>query len=122
MSGTPPYRLKRPEPKEADVLRGVLRALELHPRVSRCWRMQTGAGKLVRASGASQWLRFGFTGCPDVMFYTVDGIAGFVEVKRPSGKLRPEQAEFLTAARNSGCIAFTAKSVTDVFAHLETTR
>lgn len=115
-----PFTLTRPEPVEAQVLKAVTRALELHPRIARVWRMQTGAGKLVRGSGASQWLRFGFTGCPDLAGYTTTGQAVFCEVKRPSGTLKPEQAAFLATARGHGCIAFVARAVEDVYAHLET--
>lgn len=41
----------------------------------------------------------------------------FIEVKRPGGKLRPEQAAFLAKAKELGHLAFMAASVDDVKAH-----
>jgi hypothetical protein len=109
-----PLRLTKPEPKEAQVLKAVLRALELHPGVARVWRVNTGAGKLLRSNGASQFIRFGFPGCPDIQGFTVDGRAIFVEVKRPSGVVSPDQAAFIQAAQKAGCVAFVARGADDV--------
>lgn len=109
-----PLRLTRPEPKEADVLKTVLRALELHPSVAKAWRMNTGAGKLLRGNDKSQWIRFGFPGSPDIYGYMKDGRALYCEVKRPSGKVSDEQAAFIQAAKEAGCVAFVARGVEDV--------
>lgn len=109
-----PLRLTRPEPKEAQVLKAVLRALELHPAVARVWRMNTGSGHLLRKGGASQWINFGFKGSPDIHGFTIDGRAIFVEVKRPSGVVSPEQATFIQAAQRAGCVAFVARGAEDV--------
>jgi len=114
-----PLRLTRPEPKEAQVLRAVLRALELHPAVAKVWRMNTGSGQLVRKSGASQWIKFGFPGLSDICGYMADGRAIFCEVKRPSGVVTPEQAEFIQAAQRAGCVAFVARSAEDVMRELQ---
>ena len=108
-----------PVPTEAQVLRAVMQRLERHPAVARAWRQNSGAGMLTRRSGAaSQWIRFGFKGQPDVCGYLNDGRALFVEVKKPSGEVTPEQAEFLQSARSAGCVAFVARSVDDVDAGL----
>jgi hypothetical protein len=107
-------RLTKPEPLEAQVLKAVLRALELHPAVAKVWRMNTGAGQLVRKGGFSQFMRFGFPGSPDIYGYMADGRALYCEVKRPSGTLKPEQAQFLADAQAAGCVAFVARSVDDV--------
>jgi hypothetical protein len=111
---TKPLRLKRPEPKESDVLSAVLTALAMHPRVAWAHRFNTAAGKLVRASGASQWMRFGFPGCPDVLGQLRDGRALAVEVKRPSGKETPAQRAFLDCVKANGGVAVTARSVDDL--------
>lgn len=113
------FRLTRPEPKESDVLKAVLRALELHPSVAMAWRVNTGAGKLMRKSGSSQFIRFGFPGCPDIHGYTKTGQAIYCEVKRPSGEVSKEQNEFLDRARQAGCIAFIARSIDDVMEALK---
>lgn len=111
-------KLTRPEPKESQVLQTVLRVLELHPLVSKVWRVNTGAGKLVRSNGASQFMRFGFPGCPDIHGYMKDGRAIYCEVKRPSGEVSTEQAAFIEQARKAGCVAFVARNVDDVLKEL----
>lgn len=114
-----PLRLTRPEPKEAQVLKTVLRALELHPAVAKVWRMNTGAGRILRGNDASQWIRFGFPGSPDIYGYMKDGRALFCEVKRPSGKVSEEQAAFIDHAQQAGCVAFVARSAEDVMQELK---
>lgn len=112
-------RLSRPEPKEADVLAAIKQALallELRGRVVWWARMNTGKGKVLRANGsASQWQQWGFTGCPDILGQLNDGRVLAIEVKRPSGKLRPEQDAFLSKAAGAGACAFVARSVDDVW-------
>ena len=113
-------RLTHPEPLEAQVLAAVLRALQHHPKVAKAWRMNTGAGHLShQRGGQSQFMRFGFKGSPDIHGYLTDGRALYAEVKRPSGKVTPEQEAFIADARKAGCVAFVARSVDDVFAALE---
>ncbi len=82
--------------------------------------MNTGAGKLNFASGKqSQWIRFGPRGSPDIWGrLRPTGQAFYIEVKSPSGRLRPEQEQFLSQARADGAIAFVARSVDDVKEHL----
>lgn len=115
-----PFRLKHPEPKEADVLRAVLTFLSMHPRVAWAHRMQSGAGKLVRGKGASQFLRFGWPGASDIVGQ-LKGTGQFlaVECKRPSGTTTPEQEAFLARVRDSGGVAVVARSVDDVIEALK---
>ena len=115
---TKPFRLTRPEPLEAQVLKAVLRALELHPLVAKAWRINTGAGKLVRKNGASQWINFGVVGGADIWGHMTDGRALYVEVKRPSGDVSPEQNDFIMQAKKVGCVAFIARSADDVMTNL----
>jgi hypothetical protein len=107
-------RLTAVEPTEAQVLRAVQRALELHPRVAWVARINSGAGRIQRAIGASQWMRFGFPGCSDLIGQTVEGLFLAVEVKRPSGKPTVDQTAFLERVRAAGGVAFVARSVDDV--------
>lgn len=111
--------LTRPEPLESQVLKAVLHALNVHPAVAKVWRQNTGAGQLTRGSRASQFIRFGFKGSPDIHGYMSDGRALYCEVKRPSGKLKPEQLTFLLEARRAGCVAFVARSVDDVIKNIK---
>jgi hypothetical protein len=113
------YRLKRPEPTESAVLSAILRALRIHPAVVWHARMNTGAGQLLRLNGASQFIRFGFKGQPDILGQLRDGRLLAIEVKRPSGVVSPEQQAFLSRASENGAVAFVARSVADVWAALD---
>jgi hypothetical protein len=115
----PTLHLTRPEPREADVLSAILRALDVHPAVVWHARMNTGSGQLTRANGVSQWIRFGFTGCPDILGQLSDGRLLAVEVKSPSGRVSPDQQAFLNKARKNGAVALVARSVKDVWEALD---
>ena len=112
-------RLTRPEPSEAQVLAAVLEYLQRHPQVVWVARMNSGAGMMVRKGKIGQFMRFGFTGCPDIHGMLTGGRALYVECKRPSGKLTPEQDEFLQRAREHGGCAFVARSVDDCIRELK---
>ena len=111
-------RLTRPEPTEADVLASVLAYLEVAERQRRVvWyaRTNTGAGRLLRRDGTvGQWLRFGWPGCPDILGQLPGGRLLALEVKRPSGRVRPEQEAFLDKVRTGGAVAAVVRSVDDV--------
>jgi hypothetical protein len=112
-------KLTRPEPPERIVLASVLEALSFHPKVAWAVRMNSGAGKLAYRDGStSQWMRFGFQGMSDVLGQTTDGRFLAVEVKRPSGRVRPEQAAFLGRVRAAGGVGFVARSPDDVWEEL----
>ena len=94
---------------EAAALCEVLKALRAHPAVIWCERMNTGAAKV-----GNRFIRFGFTGCPDVLGQLRDGRLLGVEVKAPKGKLRPEQALFLERINEAGGLGFVARNCRDV--------
>jgi hypothetical protein len=98
----------------------VLTALLYHPKVADAYRMNTGAGKFIYPDGTtSQFMRFGKPGSPDIHGYLKDGRALFVETKRPkTGRERQEQVDWINKARSCGCVAFFARSIDDVEAHL----
>ena len=83
--------------KEAAALAEVLKALNAHPAVSWCERMNSGAARI-----GARFVRFGFKGCPDVLWQLKDGRLLGVEVKGPTGRLRPEHAFFLERVRDAG--------------------
>ena len=99
-------------------MRSVQTYLGYCQTVARWWRSNTGAGKLQRRDGVSQWMVFGFPGSPDIHGFMRDGRALFIEVKRPSGAVRPEQERFISDARAAGCVAFIARSVNDAVREL----
>lgn len=72
---------------EAAALVEVLKALNAHPAVAWCERMNSGAARI-----GARFVRFGFKGCPDVLGQLRDGRLLGVEVKAKAGRLRPEQA------------------------------
>ena len=50
-------------------------------------------------------------GFSDLVFFGEDGRAGFIEVKAPGGRVRPEQVKFLTIMQEMGYPAGVAHSV-----------
>ena len=99
---------------EAAALCEVLKALHAHPAVAWCERMNSGAARV-----GGRFIRFGFTGCPDVLGMLRDGRLLGVEVKAPKGKLRPEQAVFLERVRAGGGVSFVARDCRDVLRELQ---
>jgi len=108
---TPKRTNDRPE---AAALLEVLKALRAHPAVSWCERMNSGAARV-----GGRFIRFGFTGCPDVLGMLTDGRLLGVEVKGPTGKLRTEQAFMLERIRAGGGVAFMARDCRDVLRELQ---
>ena len=99
---------------EAAALVEVLKALNTHPAVAWCERMNSGAARI-----GARFVRFGFKGCPDVLGQLRDGRLLGVEVKAQAGRLRPEQAVFLERIRGAGGVAFVARNLRDVMRELE---
>ena len=93
----------------------VLKALRAHPAVAWCERMNSGAARI-----GARFVRFGWPGCPDVLGQLKDGRLLGVEVKAPTGKLRPEQGLFLARIRGAGGVAFVARDLRDVLRELAT--
>ena len=98
---------------EAAALEEVLLTLRAHPMVAWAERMNSGAARI-----GGRFVRFGWTGCPDVLGQMKDGRLLGVEVKAEKGKLRPEQTIFLERIRDAGGVAFVAKDCRDVLREL----
>ena len=99
---------------EAAALLEVLKALRAHPAVAWAERMNSGAAQV-----QGRFIRFGWPGCPDVLGQLKDGRLLGVEVKAPTGRLRPEQALFLERIRAAGGVAFVARNYRDVLRELQ---
>ena len=82
---------------KAAALVEVLKALRSHKAIAWCERMNSGAVRIGR-----RFVRFGWPGCPDVLGQLKDGRLLGVEVKAPTGKLRPAQHAFLACIRGAG--------------------
>jgi hypothetical protein len=85
-----------------------------------CWRSNNAPifdpkRKAFRAAG-----KYAPKGLPDICGIlqrtdgTYQGRAFFIEVKRPGGKLRPDQAAFMDQANELGALAFMATSLDEV--------
>lgn len=108
-------KLTRPEPPEAIVLDAVLTYLALDRRVAWYARVNSGAGKLLRRNGQpSQFIRFAWVGAADITGQLMDGRRLEIEVKRPSGRVSPEQAAFLAKVQAAGGVACVARGIEDV--------
>lgn len=99
--------------RESAALVEVLKALRAHPCVAWAERQNSGAVRIGR-----RFVRFGWTGCADVLGQLRDGRLLAVEVKAAGGRLRPEQTAFLVRVNQSGGVAFVARSLVDVNAEL----
>lgn len=109
----PTPRLTNDRP-EAAALVEVLKAVRTHSLVAWAERMNTGAVMV-----GNRFIRFGWPGCPDVLGQLRDGRLLGVEVKGPSGRLRPEQSVFLERIRCAGGVGFVARDCRDVLRELE---
>ena len=99
---------------EAAALVEVLKTLRAHSMVAWAERMNSGAARI-----GGRFVRFGWTGCPDVLGQLKDGRLLGVEVKAAKGRLRPEQTVFLERIRAAGGVAFMARDCRDVFLNLD---
>ncbi len=91
---------------EAAALAEVLMALRSHPAVAWVERMNTGAARI-----GNRFVKFGFTGCPDVL--------GRVEVKAAKGRVSAEQSIMLERINGHGGIGFVARDCRDVLRELQ---
>ena len=96
------------------VLRAILRALVLHPKVAWAVQMNAGAFKV----DDDRYVKCGFKGMSDITGQLVDGRRLEVEVKTPNDDLTAEQERFLQVVRANNGVGFMARSVDDIVRHL----
>lgn len=119
-----PFRLSRPEPTEAQVQASIRALLAAHPLVAWHGRINSGRAWLKGAGGKERPVQFhDVPGMSDIIGQLKDGRFLAIEVKRPSWKgpsdeREQRQAAFLERVRAHGGVAFFAKRVDDVIAHL----
>lgn len=111
-----PFRLTPPEPLESQVQKQIGDFLNWCPDVRFWWRQNVGAGQLVKPDGTlTQYMQFGFVGCPDILGWLRGGTMLLIEVKKPSvKKARVEQQHCIDNARLAGCVALIARDFSDV--------
>ena len=116
MPAKPKPRKKSTRP-ERPVMRAVLAALRMHPRVAWAARMNTGVARY--GQHGDRMVRFGTVGMSDFIGQLPDGRFMAVECKAAGGRASPAQQAFLARVNTAGGIAFVAKSVEDVSEYLE---
>ena len=114
-----PLKLTRPEPTESAVQSGILKALGLHPFVAWHGRFNSGAA-MIGEGKALRFVRYHTVkGCSDILGQLKDGRFLAIEVKRPSGRVTPDQAAFLAQVQQNGGVAFVARSVEEAWKVLD---
>lgn len=111
--GEPVARKRANNRPESAALKEVLMTLRSHSMVAWCERMNSGAAMI-----GGRYVRFGFTGCPDVLGQLKDGRLLGVECKAAKGRLSGEQDVFLERVRSHGGVAFVARDCRDVMREL----
>jgi len=114
-----PMKLTKPEPLESDIQAAILRALKIHPACAWAGRFNSGA-QVIGEGKARRFVRFSsIKGLSDIIGQLNDGRMLAIEVKRPSGRVTDDQAAFIGLVKNSGGVAFVARSVADVWGVLD---
>lgn len=108
--------IKSKPPLEKEIQASILDYLKLK-RIF-CWRNNSGMQFLPSANGKMRAIRIGLPGSADILGITNDGRFLAIEVKRPGGKARPEQQEFLDAISSRGGLAFVATSLDEVIGRI----
>ena len=97
----PQSRYKPPAQRESAVLDACKGILEAHPGVALWWRQNTGG----MAPSEGRFVKFGFTGAPDLMAVMVGGRYLAVECKATGRKATAAQQSFLDNVRDAGGLA-----------------
>lgn len=111
----PPGARRRYAAPERSVLNDVLKALRLHRAVAWVQRVNTGAYK----TPDGRFIRFGFTGCPDILGQLRDGRILMVECKADAGRVSDDQAAVIAKVKQYGGCAGVARSIDDAIAIVE---
>lgn len=90
---------------ETDIMNSI--RIELSGRGYTVFRANVGKFKM----GDGRWFDTGLPKGFTDLFAVKDGRAYFIEVKKPGGKVREEQINFIKKMRENGCIAGIAYSV-----------
>ncbi|CAK0780390.1 hypothetical protein CCP4SC76_730009 [Gammaproteobacteria bacterium] len=103
---------------EQAVQRAILQYLSLCPRVAWAQRFNTGATGWSYTTQAGthrrRFIRFGFTGCADILGQMKSGHLIAIECKRKGGKATDSQQAFLKTVSDNNGLAIIAMDVGDV--------
>lgn len=110
------------EPLEKDIQKAIIEALELRHDVVFVGRFNRGQAVATNGYGKVRYTPFNSVpGFPDIHGLLVGGRAFYIECKRPPPnyeKPKPDQQQFLDAARIGGACAGVATSVEEAMALL----
>lgn len=116
------FRLKRPEPTEAQAMAAIRAALSYHPAVKALWRVNSGSMTVNEGRGRRRFVRFhDIAGCSDLIGILNDGRWLAVECKRPSTRNEATDAQlaFLETIKRAGGIAFVAAAADEARQRLD---
>ena len=105
------FTLKKQEPKESDIQSAICEYLQLRKHFF--WRNNTTGVQRTTPDGRTFWTnsKYSMKGVADIIIITDGGYAVFLEVKRPSGRLSPEQEEFKRKCEEKGCEYYRVTSI-----------
>ncbi|CAK0760628.1 hypothetical protein CCP4SC76_3340002 [Gammaproteobacteria bacterium] len=103
---------------EQAIQRAILQYLALCPHVAWAQRFNTGATgwSYTTQAGAQRrrFIRFGFTGCADILGQMKSGHLLAIECKRQGGKATDSQQAFLKTVSDNNGLAIVATNVGEV--------
>jgi len=95
---------------EAQIQKAILAAFHLQRRLA--WRLNSGGALISNGEGKGfRKLQGSPPGTPDIIVHVRGSVFGFLEVKRPGGKLREAQEEWFEQAKADGVLCAVATSV-----------
>lgn len=95
----------------------ILSWISMHPEMGFAWNQNQGTAYNVKGGYFKKPSRWAKKGVSDILGVWA-GLALFIEVKRPGGRLSPEQKTFLSLAKSHGAIAFVAFSLDEAVSML----
>jgi hypothetical protein len=110
----PAFSLKKYEPKESEILASICEYLQAKRLFF--WRNNTTGVQRTGPDGRSFWTtnKYALKGVADIIVIKPNGQAIFLECKRPSGYLSPEQKEFERLCIQNNVPFYVVKSIDDV--------
>jgi len=110
------FSLKKQEPKESEIQSAICEYLQMKGHFF--WRQNNAGIQRTGADGRQFWTtnKYSMRGVADIICFdkTRTGIATFIEVKRPSGRLSEDQELFKMACEDHGCEYLIVKSIDDL--------
>lgn len=108
MRRTGPTLARAKAQSETDIIKSILSYLAANHIMA--WRMNTGAA----LNPAGRLVRFGVPGMPDIAGVLPGGHALFLEVKRPGGRVSPEQDRMRTRLVEAGALVSIVHGIAEV--------